>query len=321
MGATHVRERDGHPPCKVASCNDRHHRGENAVTKYHPQEYDLTVKQIMAEVGLTIVAECLGLEVIEHEILSLELISIEKRESDKIFKIKIPEGELILHLELQSRNDPEMARRMLDYLGRIHRQHVLPVLPVVLYLGSEPLRMSREVTFDVPGCSLQFRYTIITLNDLSADHFLDKEEPSHFILAVLASVDSPRETLRTVLQKLRDSVPPEQLEDYVLKLDVLCQLRGIEDLLVEEVKTLSVDIDMKRLITYQLGKEEGLKEGILIALEVRFGRDELVRQGIDQTIGVIDDLNVLDQLKALVRRAADLQEIQAFLNENRPKKQ
>ncbi len=317
-----------------ASRHATNHEG-NPMTKYHPQEYDLTIKQIMAEVGLTIVAEFLGLEVLEHEILSLELISVEKRETDKIFKITTPEGEFILHLELQSRNDPEMARRMLDYLGRIHRQHVLPVLSVVLYLGSEPLRMSREVTFTLPGCSLQFQYTIITLNDFTPDQFLNKEEPNHFILAVLTSVDSPREILRTVLQKLRDSVPREQLEDYVLKLDVLCQLRGVADLLVEEVRTLSVEIDMKRLITYQLGKEEGLKEGkeeglkegkeeglkegILIALEVRFGREELIRRGLDQAIAAIDDLDVLDQLKALVRHASSVQEIQAFLNKNTPR--
>ncbi len=299
------------------------------MTKYHAQEYDLTVKKIVAEVGLTIVSELLGIEVLDHEILSLELITVEKRELDQIHKIKTPDGEFILNLEIQSSNDQNMAQRMLEYLAKAHRQHALPVISVVLYLGAEPMRMPHEITFETRWCTLQFRYTIITLNELSPSHFLNRAEPDYFILAVLASMDPPRELLRAILQKLLDSVPSHHIEDYILKLDVLCQLRGVEDVLDEEVRTLPVKVELKRLVTYKLGKEDGLKEGLKEGLEKglrssimkiltkRFSMDVNTQREVQERLAVITDLKSLHELEDLALSVESLTEFQQGLPRQR----
>ena len=93
---------------------------------------------------------------------------LEKRESDRIIKIKLEDGEdiyLLLMLEFQSSNDPTMAVRIWNYLGRLFEEQVrlqgkvkslkLPlVLPVVIHNGSGSWTAATEIRELIQGGDL-----------------------------------------------------------------------------------------------------------------------------------------------------------------------
>ncbi|MEC9441945.1 MAG: Rpn family recombination-promoting nuclease/putative transposase [Myxococcota bacterium] len=133
---------------------------------------------------------------------------LEKRESDRIIKIKLEDGEdlyLILMLEFQSSNDPSMVVRIWNYLGRLFEEQVrlqgkgkslrLPlVLPVVIHNGDGKWTAATELDELIEGSdlwgevllmrlgyhcidcgSMEYRSESILSNILHLEHPLDRQ--------------------------------------------------------------------------------------------------------------------------------------------------
>ena len=114
-------------------------RDGNDTVRYHSQQYDITLKDITAETGITLVSDLLKIPIMRYRVIDSELVVVERRELDYVFEVNTPDETLILHLEFQSKNDAEMPKRMLEYHGRLYRHHGKTVVSVVVYLGSAPL--------------------------------------------------------------------------------------------------------------------------------------------------------------------------------------
>jgi len=78
----------------------------------------------------------------------------------------------LIHIELQSTNDPRMALRMLEYGAAIHRSFNQFPEQLVLYVGKAPLRMDRGLA----GPGLNFECRIADIRDLDSEPLL--ESPS-----------------------------------------------------------------------------------------------------------------------------------------------
>jgi predicted transposase YdaD len=97
------------------------------------------------------------------------------------------EGGLV-HLELQSGNDPTMPLRMAEYCLAVFRLfHTFP-RQVLVYVGEAPLRMERELI----GPDLSFRYRLIDIRDLDGDRLLESEDLGDNVIAILSRLRDDR---------------------------------------------------------------------------------------------------------------------------------
>ena len=84
---------------------------------------------------------------------------LRRRHGDTVWRLRFGDGWLhvLVLLEFQSRNDPDMALRILEYTVLLYRELLRnedlgrdglrpPVLPVVLYNGAAPWTAPREVS-------------------------------------------------------------------------------------------------------------------------------------------------------------------------------
>lgn len=290
-------------------------------TSFHYQQHDIIFKHVLAEIGVSVAELVIEMPIKKWQRLPVVRSSMGQKEFDHAFEIITADDQsYVLLVVLQSFNDPDMHLHMLQGVTAIYRHHDdKPVIPLVVYLGAEPLSMISRFEQNAMLTSLIFEYQLFAVNDQNPQRFLDSESPNIVILAVLASTDDLASIIHEVLQKLRRVAPQGRLSDLLLKLDVLCQLREASRLLATEVKRMVVEVDLKQLVTYQLGKEEGLKEGLkeglLMTLEAMFGKNGVVQEELEHQIKAIDDLPTLQALTDLIRmETTSLEDIKQFLS-------
>src|ERR1051326_2778600 len=117
-------------------------------------EYDTTLKLLFRKSASVLVRELTGLTV--ETWLDAEL---PKSQNLRVDLLGEAQDRTLVHLEMQSTNDPAMPVRMLDYyvgiqrlLGRFPRQ-------LCLYVGERKLRMRDQLTTS----QLRFRYPIVDI--------------------------------------------------------------------------------------------------------------------------------------------------------------
>ncbi len=155
-------------------------------------EYDTSLKLLLKPTASRIVQELTGGRITRW--ISVELPTQNTR-VDLLGETE--DGELI-HIELQSTNDPKMALRMAEYCVRIVRLYSRFARQVVLYVGEEPLRMASE--FHGPEALIQYR--IIDIRDLDGERLLASDQVADNIVAILARLQDSRGTVRQVLKRI-----------------------------------------------------------------------------------------------------------------------
>jgi len=105
------------------------------------QDYDVTLKLLLRGSASFTLRELTGTAV--EKWLDIELPKVQNPRLDLLGEI--PGDQSLIHLEVQSTNDPAMPVRMAEYslavlrlLGRFPRQ-------ILLYVGEPPLRMESEL--------------------------------------------------------------------------------------------------------------------------------------------------------------------------------
>ena len=99
-------------------------------------EFDVALKLTLREVDC-VIRELIGTTVARW--LNVELPEVQNTRVDLLGETGA--GELV-HIELQSTNDADMALRMAEYCLRVFRQFKKFPHQVLLYVGEAPLRMS-----------------------------------------------------------------------------------------------------------------------------------------------------------------------------------
>lgn len=180
----------------------------------------------------------------------------------------------LLHLELQSTNDPWMAHRMLEYYLLLWQRYAAEPEQFVLYVGADPSKMTQGLTHR----NLWTRYRLVDIRDLPPEPLLDSERMGDAVLAVLCRMENERETVIRILSRIA-ALPRAERPRWVSRLMLLSGLRRLEKLVVEEAKSMPVVIDpMENSVLRQWwfeahdkGREEGLRNALRQLLEARFG--------------------------------------------------
>jgi hypothetical protein len=227
------------------------------------QNYDVALKLLLQGSAKLTMRELTGTAI--EKWLDVELPKMQNPRADLLGETA--DGSLV-HLELQTRNDPVMPLRMAEYclgvlrlFGRFPRQ-------ILLYVGEAPLRMACELR----GPHVQVEYDLVDIRSLNGDPLLESANVGDNIIAILAGLRDHKEAVRRIVENIKGSAEIDR-EVALHLLLILAGLRGLEDLVEEEARKMPIFIDI--LENKVLGREfkKGLQEGL------QEGRQEGVQEG------------------------------------------
>src|SRR5262249_19125535 len=132
--------------------------------------------------------------------------------------------------------------------------------------------------------SLQYRYTLIDMRELSSEHFLAGTALPDVALALLAQPGrrSQTEVIEAVVERLK-VLPTKEQRDWLEKIMILSGLRQAEDIVREEARKMGISLDIRDnkffQEAYAVGVEDGVEKGtdigeaklLTLALTERFG--------------------------------------------------
>src|SRR6266404_4859624 len=166
----------------------------------------------------------------------------------------------LYHLELQSTNDPDMARRMLEYYFLLWKRYRVHPAQQMIYVGARPMTMSAEIQHE----NLTFRYGVIDMREVDPELLLQSPAIEDTLLAILCRLDDTRAAVRRILARVA-RLPKVQRANAMSQLLVLSGLRSLEAVIKEETARMPVIIDLMENTVirgyYLQGKEEGKEEG------------------------------------------------------------
>src|ERR1039457_741085 len=219
-------------------------------------DYDVTLKSLLQAPATTTLHELSGLIITGW--LNVELSSVEQRRVDLLWESN--DGRL-LHIELQSDNDPSMAWRMMEYGAKVALLYKRFPKQVVLYVGEPPLRMTGDY---FANGDLVFRYKAVDIRELDGRKLLDSEGIVGNVLAILARLGDEREAVRQIVGRTAKLDLPAR-RSTLEQLSILAGLRQLAPLVKEEASRMPIteDILNHQIIgpAYRQGRQEGLQEG------------------------------------------------------------
>lgn len=263
-----------------------------------------------------------AVELLDKE-LPLDFPKGTTREVDFAARLTTREGKpeiVLVHVEIQSRPEKDLAQRMFEYYSLLWLRHRVPVFPIVLYLqGGEGLADEKYQHSLFDREILRFRYASVGLARLQAEEYLGTG-PLGVALAALMSRarhrDPPllrHQMLRWVvtsgLDDARKLLLVNIIETYFELSDD--EQRRFERLLsrkefriVQEVK--ETWLDRARTEGRQAGVIEGKRETLLRQLSAKFGS---LRPDTIAKVAAVQSAAELDAYLERVITAGSLQDV------------
>ncbi|HRF57556.1 MAG TPA: Rpn family recombination-promoting nuclease/putative transposase, partial [Campylobacterales bacterium] len=221
--------------------------------------FDISLKSALNGLERVFGKAFLGLDIRDAEPLNIEFPKIEEKEADYIFKAKLSNNQsVIVHIEFQTSNHKDMHFRMLRYLTEIYKTYKLPIVQLVLYLGSKKLRMKDNIAFEIEDTKLDYKYKIVDMKTLDCRVFLESDESDMTIMALLCDMDGKdkNELTRAILHKLfvLSDGDENSYRNSLLKLETLSELRNLQHIVKEEeAKMIDTRISVEKLPSYMIG--------------------------------------------------------------------
>ncbi len=123
------------------------------------QEYDAALKLLLQTSTGSVLRQITGGLTVARW-LNVEFSEVRTRRADLLGATA---DDQLIHIELQSSHDGEMALRMAEYSFGIYRQFRRFPHQIVLYVGEAPLRMTATLSGPDPAYpAVVFRYTLMT---------------------------------------------------------------------------------------------------------------------------------------------------------------
>src|SRR5262249_34288755 len=132
------------------------------------------------------------------------------------------EGELI-HLELQSSNDPRVAVRMAEYWFGVYRMFERFPRQVCVYLGDAPMKMPDKLR----AKRFNFEYELIDIRTLDGDQLLASPHIGDNLFAILARLRDHKDAVRKMVAKFA-GLPTGARDAAMHQLWTLAGLRDLE---------------------------------------------------------------------------------------------
>ena len=223
---------------------------------------DIISKELLKEMAKDISRHILKIEIADDmELIDKEFTRIEKRDADLVYK----NGNEIVHIEIQNNHHAKMHLRMLRYYDDILFQYEeYAVKQYMLYVGKEKCYMKNEIVRD----EINYRYAIIDIRDIPCESFLQSNDPSAVVLAILCDFEGKDKQMvvNTILERLIELSDSEKsFRNYLEKVEVFSTNRNLEKYVDKGEAMLAVDIE--KLPSFAKGLEKGIQEGIEKGIE------------------------------------------------------
>jgi len=268
-------------------------------------EYDITLKDILLDSGGMTLRELTGLDVTMWRDVELPQVS-----NPRIDLLGETGDGVLVHIELQSTNDPKMALRMLNYGLRVYELHEKFPRQIVLYLGEGPLRMNDQL--NLPG--LSFQYRVADIRELDGARLCESGSIGDNIIAILARWPDSRDAIRRILRRIA-ALEPAKRGKALAQVMILAGLRRLATEIEREVKQMPIlnDILDHEVLgrEYKRGRQEGRQEGELNLLRrllvKRFGpipawaEERLARCQVEEIEHLGERLTDVGSLEELLR--------------------
>ena len=237
----------------------------------HAQEYDATLKLLLRKSANVAIRELTGTHI--KRWLNTELPRVQNLHLDLLGETT---DRQLIHIELQSANDPLMPLRMAEYCLGIYRLYGRFPRQLCVYVGNAPLAMPKRLR--APNVS--FRFEVVDIRSIDGRKLLKSRHLSDNVIGIFGCLRDNRKALRRIFDVV-SGLPNLQRRDIERQLLVLSGLRGMEDLVIEEAKKnmpITADFTKHKVLgpAYKKGIEKGIEKGqrqILHRLiERRFGK-------------------------------------------------
>ena len=229
-----------------------------------PKEQGNVFDRILKEMSLGIlplITEILGLKITAVKPVEVLMETTVERELDTFFDVTLENGDhVLLHIEYEISDNPEMIYRIAEYHGMIFRRQMMPVHHVAVYIGANKtpqMRTALEPREMLTGFDLINPFTLDT------DIFLSSQVPQIVVLAILSNF--PKEqtgrVLRSIVEKLKALCKNEkELREYLKRLVMLSRTRRTVPLTIKITNEMSVRYDVETDELYLEGKAKGKAE-------------------------------------------------------------
>lgn len=217
------------------------------------QIYDAILKDLFKKMPSKLLKILTGYS--QGKPLDTQFREVKRREADML--LELPNGE-IFHLELQSSNDNDISRRMLDYYATIWKAYNKRPKQLVLYVGSKPMNMADNINDE----KLTFKYTLKDIREIDCSELMHSESIDDVILSLLCRLENETQSIQEILNRI-SKLSPDEKKDYLLKIFVIGQLRKLDETIKKEAKNMPIIIDITENAVYKEGLLEGKQKGLL----------------------------------------------------------
>jgi hypothetical protein len=264
------------------------------------QEYDVTLKQLlrgpaaltMRELAGTAVGKWLDAELPRVQNLRLDLLG------------ETVDGGLV-HVELQSGNDPAMPIRMAEYCLGIFRLYGRFPRQVVLYVGEPKLSMTGELR----GPDVKFQYRVIDIRTLNGDRLLESEAVGDNIIAILAGLRDDKGAVRKIMGRIAGLAAAER-EKALAQLFILAGLRHLGTTVEQESRNMPIETSILEHDVlgpvFLKGRQEGELTLFRRLIESRFGA---LPRWADEKLATLSTSDI----EGLVGRVLDAKSVEELL--------
>ena len=229
--------------------------------------YDRIFRENAEQLFIPLIKKLLNLNIKSYKALPIKFPKTSENEVDFLYEIEEPDNsKWILHIEFQSKNDPQMLERMQEYHSKIYKKFKLPVKPLVINLGQQKFTARTQLKPE----EIFTGYQLINVYELSADELLQDQIPEVVVLALLANYKAEQieSVLRLIVQQLKRIVTTEKdLTRYINQLLILSRLRNFETETEIILDNMPVTYDIEKDGLFLKGVKRGEKQGIEKGIE------------------------------------------------------
>ena len=289
-----------------------------------PRQFDNVPKRRIRRDPKGFVTTLLGIEADEFQVIETEQLSMKTHLADSFIRVTTGSEQAIVHCEFQTHDsrDVPMPFRMAGYIGSAIGFYKLPIYSHVVYLHPTAGRTDPGLYVqEVSGYNIGIQYRVLRLTEMEGQALLDTNRVGLVPFAALmkppASLKAPewiRHCARAIEAGTKDeSQQKEMLADLAILGGLAYDSQTIREAISEVIVQESSIIQYFTEQGIEQGKKQYAVEAILTVLEVRFQTD--VAEKLKPFLGVIDDLQRLDQLHRVAAQASDIDEFtHALLN-------
>jgi predicted transposase YdaD len=246
-------------------------------------EYDTVLKVLLQGSANSILEQITGVRVARW--LNVELPEVQQTRVDLLGESAHEEPDLI-HIELQSTNDPQVPLRMAEYSLRVYRKFQRFPRQIVLYVGEAGMRIPPELAGRDHVC----RYTLIDIRTLDSEPLLNSVLPADNVIAILTRLRDRPAAIRRILSRIA-TLETGARDAAFAQLLILSGLRKLAESIRTEVQSMPImhDIMDHEIIgpAIRQGLQQGLEQGLQQGMQQGMQQEgiSILRRQIEKRFG------------------------------------